>query len=118
MINCVINWIKKRLKHRKVDQTLSNFLLSLIGWFFKLILFVLLIGTLGVEITTFSAILTGLALAIGFAMQGAFSNFAGGVLILVFEPFKVGDLIEVDNFLGFVEVIEIFTTKIVSFQNK
>jgi len=93
IINCFINFFKKHLKKKKTDQTLSRFCLSLLSWFLKIFLFILVLGTLGVEITTFAAILAGLALAIGFAMQGAFANFAGGVLILVFKPFRIGDLI-------------------------
>ncbi len=72
----------------------------------------------GIQNTSFVAIIGAVGLAIGFALQGTLANFAGGVLILIFKPFKVGDLIEAQGFLGVVEEIEIFVTKILTPDNR
>jgi small conductance mechanosensitive channel len=76
------------------------------------------LGTLGVETTSFAAILAAAGLVIGLALQGSLANFAGGVLIMLFKPFKVGDTIQAQGELGTVKTIEIFTTKLKSPDNK
>jgi len=81
-------------------------------------LFIAIAGQIGVETTSFIAVLGALGLAIGMALQGSLGNFAAGVLILTFRPFKVGDLIEAQDNLGFVREISVFVTVIETFQNK
>jgi len=76
------------------------------------------LGTVGVETTSFAAILAAAGLAIGMALQGSLANFAGGVLIMIFKPFKIGDLIEGQGIVGVVKEIEIFTTKLSTPDNK
>jgi small conductance mechanosensitive channel len=101
-----------------MDESLNYFLRNLISWSLKALLIVLILGNLGVETTSFAAILAAAGLAIGMALQGSLANFAGGVLIMIFKPFKIGDLIEAQGEKGKVKSIEIFTTKMISVQNK
>ena len=103
---------------KNYDESLQKFLINLIGWIFKIILILTILGTLGVETTSFAAILAAAGLAIGMALQGSLGNFAGGVLLMIFKPIKIGDLIEAQGELGVVKEIEIFTTKIVTPTNK
>ena len=109
---------KKVMRKRGVDETLQKFLANLLGWILKILLFVSVVAKLGVETTSFAAILAAAGLAIGLALQGSLSNFAGGALIMIFKPFKVGDLIEAQGEIGAVKEIEIFTTKLIGLSNK
>jgi len=118
IIGLIVKTSKKLMQKKGLDVTLQNFLASLIGWALKILLFVTIISQLGIATTSFAAILGATGLAIGLALQGALSNFAGGVLIMIFKPFKIGDLIEAQGVLGVVKEIEIFTTKITSPENK
>jgi len=102
----------------KLDVSLQKFLSNLIGWALKIMLFISVLGQLGVESTSFVAILGAAGLAIGLALQGSLSNFAGGVLIMIFKPFKLGDYIEAQGEKGTVKDIQIFTTKLNSPDNK
>jgi len=118
IIGLIVKASKKLMQKKGLDETLQNFLASLVGWSLKILLFVTVISQLGVATTSFAAILGATGLAIGLALQGALANFAGGVLIMIFKPFKIGDLIEAQGVLGVVKEIEIFTTKITSPENK
>jgi small conductance mechanosensitive channel len=100
------------------DESLQKFLSNLLSWVFKIILIVVVLGTVGVETTSFAAILAAAGLAIGLALQGSLANFAGGVLIMIFKPFKIGDLIEAQGGMGVVKEIEIFTTKLIGLSNR
>tara|TARA_B110000285_G_C15034591_1_gene568552 strand:- start:303 stop:1148 length:846 start_codon:yes stop_codon:yes gene_type:complete len=100
------------------DLTLERFLQSFINISLKGILFVLVITQLGVKSSSLVAIVGAAGLAIGLALQGSLANFAGGVLILIFKPFKVGDWIEAQGVSGTVKDISIFTTKINTFGNQ
>ncbi|SFZ90811.1 small conductance mechanosensitive channel [Flaviramulus basaltis] len=117
--------IKKLLKGtRKVmtkgsyDESLQKFLLNLLNWVLKIVLIIVVLGTVGVETTSFAAIIAAAGLAIGLALQGSLGNFAGGVLIMIFKPIKIGDLIEAQGEIGVVKQIEIFTTKLTGLSNK
>ena len=118
IIKLILKGIKKATKKRQMDETLQKFITNLIGWILKVMLFIAVLGQLGIESTSFIAVLGAAGLAVGLALQGSLANFAGGVLIMLFKPFKVGDLIEGQGELGTVKEIEIFTTKIVTPQNK
>ena len=109
---------KKVMSKSNYEESLQKFLLNLIGWTLKIILIISILGTLGVETTSFAAILAAAGLAIGMALQGSLGNFAGGVLIMIFKPFKIGDLIEAQGEIGVVKEIEIFTTKLTGLSNK
>ena len=100
------------------DISLQKFLLNLVTWGLKIFLIITVISTLGVETTSLAAVIAAAGLAVGLALQGSLSNFAGGVLIMIFKPYKIGDLIEAQGVLGVVKEIEIFTTKMVSPENK
>ncbi|GAB1857878.1 small-conductance mechanosensitive channel MscS [Flavobacteriaceae bacterium MHTCC 0001] len=100
------------------DVSLKKFLLNLIKWSLKILLIISILGTLGIETTSFAAILAAAGLAVGMALQGSLANFAGGVLLMIFKPIKIGDLIEAQGELGVVKEIEIFTTKLTSPTNK
>ncbi|MDP2060393.1 MAG: mechanosensitive ion channel, partial [Flavobacteriaceae bacterium] len=85
---------KKMMIKRELDITLQYFLSSLINISLKVLLFILVVAQLGVQTSSFIAILGAASLAVGLSLQGSLANFAGGVLILIFKPFKVGDFIE------------------------
>lgn len=108
----------KVMSNANYDESLQKFLKNLVGWSLKVLLIIVILGNLGIQTTSFAAILAAAGLAVGLALQGSLSNFAGGVLLMIFKPFKIGDLIEAQGELGVVKEIEIFTTKIVSPQNK
>lgn len=118
LIKKVINGVRKVMFKKDYDESLQKFLLNLIGWILKILLFLAILSQLGVETTSFAAILAAAGLAIGMALQGSLGNFAGGVLLMIFKPIKIGDLIEAQGERGVVKEIEIFTTKIVSPTNK
>lgn len=126
LIYIIGSWIIKKLVGvlRKVmakgsyDESLQRFLMNLVTWALKIFLIITVIGTLGVETTSLAAVIAAAGLAIGLALQGSLGNFAGGVLIMIFKPYKIGDLIEAQGALGVVKEIEIFTTKMVSPENK
>ncbi len=103
---------KKIMRSRNIEPTLSNFLGNLIFWALRVIVFIAVVSKLGVETSSFVAILGAAGLAIGLSLQGSLSNFAGGILIILFKPFKVGDLIDAQGDIGTVEEIQIFSTKI------
>ncbi|GAB7255604.1 mechanosensitive ion channel family protein [Polaribacter sp. OB-PA-B3] len=117
-IKIIINTTTKILKKRNVDVTLEKFLGNLINWVLKILLFITVIAKLGVETASFAAIIAAAGLAVGLALQGSLANFAGGVLIMIFKPMKVGDLIQAQGETGVVKEIEIFTTKLTGLSNR
>lgn len=118
IIKMITKAAKKLMKKRGLEDSLQSFLASLISWVLKIFLFVTVAGQLGVETTTFAAVIAAAGLAVGMALQGSLANFAGGALIMIFKPFKVGDYIEAQGEQGVVKKIEIFTTKINTIDNK
>ncbi len=118
VIKKIMGALRKVMSKSKYDESLQRFLLNLVSWALKILLILVVIGKLGVETTSFAAIIAAAGLAVGLALQGSLSNFAGGVLIMIFKPYRIGDLIEAQGELGVVKEIEIFTTKMVSPENK
>ena len=110
--------IEKALIKKDIAPSLRGFLLSVIRVFLKIVVIISALSMLGVQTTSFIAILGSAGLAIGLALQGSLSNFAGGVLILFLKPFKVGDFIEAQGKSGTVDSINIFVTKIKTPDNK
>lgn len=106
------------LQRRKVEPTLHGFLGSLLGVVLKVLLLVSVAGMIGVETTSFIAVIGAAGLAIGLALQGSLANFAGGVLILLFRPFRVGEYIEAQGVAGTVDQIQIFHTVLKTPDNK
>lgn len=103
---------------REMEPTLSKFLADILIWTLKILLFVTVISRLGVENSSFVAIIGAAGLAIGLSLQGSLSNFAGGVLIIMFKPFKVGDFIEAQDVSGTVKQIQIFVTQLATVDNQ
>jgi small conductance mechanosensitive channel len=118
LIKIVVKTTKNILKKSNADITLQNFLCNLVRWVLKILLFVSVIAQLGIQTTSFAAILAAAGLAIGLALQGSLANFAGGILIMLFKPIKIGDFIEAQGLSGTVKEIEIFTTKLNTSDNK
>lgn len=118
IIKAMMKVLRKAMNKRDYDESLEKFLLNLCNWSLKILLIVVVLGTVGVETTSFAAILAAAGLAIGMALQGSLANFAGGVLIMIFKPIRIGDLIEAQGEIGVVKEIEIFTTKLTGLSNK
>ena len=106
------------LSSRNFEPSLQSFLASMVKILLTVLLLITVIGILGVNITSFAAILAGLAVGIGAALNGTLGNFAGGVMMLIFKPFKIGDLIEAQGHLGNVKEQGVFNTFLLSPENK
>ena len=118
IIRKLYNFVYGILHRRQVEASLSTFVLSLVRIVLYFILIVTVIGILGIETSSFLALFASAGVAIGMALSGTLQNFAGGVLILLLKPFKVGDYIEAQGFAGTVTRIEIFNTIICTPDNK
>jgi small conductance mechanosensitive channel len=118
VIRLVDRGVDRAMQTAKMEPTLQRFLTSLTNVMMKGILFVSVITMIGVETTSIIALLGAAGLAIGLALQGSLANFAGGVLILFFKPFKLGDLIEAQGHLGVVQEIQIFNTILITLDNQ
>jgi len=116
--NLIARFAANLMMKKKVDESLQSFLSSLISVSLKILLLITIAGILGLQTTSFVAIIGAVGLAVGLALQGSLSNFAGGVLILVFKPIKVGDLIESGGQFGEVKEIQIFNTILLTSENK
>ena len=110
--------VKRTMQKRDVDPSLQPFLGGLIGTLLKVMVYITAISMLGVEMTSFVAILGAAGFAIGMALSGTLSNFAGGVMILIFKPFRVGDFIDAQGHMGTVNEIQIFNTILKTPDNK
>lgn len=118
IISMITRGVGKVMKKREIDPSLAPFLLSLIGVSLKVMLLVSVVGMVGIEVTSFVAILGAAGLAVGLALQGTLQNFAGGVIILLLRPFKVGDWIDGAGYSGSVHEIQIFNTILKTPDNK
>lgn len=118
IINKLYNFVSGLLIKRRVDRSLTTFVLSLVRMLLYFILVVTVIGIIGIETSSFIAIFASAGVAIGMALSGTLQNFAGGVLILLLKPYKIGDYIEAQGYAGFVREIQIFHTIICTSDNK
>ncbi|WP_051359816.1 mechanosensitive ion channel family protein [Adhaeribacter aquaticus] len=118
LISKIIKFLDYEMQSRQVDASLRPFLRSLLNISLKILLLILVISQLGMEMTSFFAVLGSAGLAVGLALQGSLSNFAGGILILAVKPFRVGDYIEAQNVGGTVAEINILHTIIKTTENK
>jgi len=118
----VIKWITKAMvrfmKKGNVNESLIPFLKSLMNIMLKLMLVISVMGMVGIQMTSFIAVLGAAGLAVGLALQGTLQNFAGGVMILLFKPYEVGNFIEAQGFMGTVKEIQIFTTVLTTPDNR
>ncbi len=118
LINTLTAKVSSLLQRRQVDPTLHGFIGSLASVVLKVLLLVSVASMIGVETTSFIAVIGAAGLAIGLALQGSLANFAGGVLILLFRPFRVGEWIEAQGIAGTVNSIQIFHTVLKTGDNK
>jgi small conductance mechanosensitive channel len=118
----IINWalklVRKSMDKANLDHSLKPFLEALTKWVLRILLLISVASMVGIETTSFVAMIGTAGLAVGLALQGALGNFAGGVLILILKPFKIGDFVELQGYLGTVKEINIFTTTLTTPQNR
>jgi len=110
LIKRIVKGVSKLMVKQEIDTSLVPFLRTLLAFGLKSLLFISVVSMVGIEMTSFVAILGAAGLAVGLALQGSLSNFAGGVMILIFKPFKIGDYIEGGGHAGTVNEIQIFHT--------
>jgi small conductance mechanosensitive channel len=118
VIRLVVGAIHKVMQTQEVDKTLETFICNLVRTVLMVVVVIAAIGALGVETTSFIAIFGAAGLAVGLALQGSLSNFASGVLIVLFRPYRVGDFIEAAGIAGSVEQVQILTTILKTGDNK
>jgi small conductance mechanosensitive channel len=118
----IIKWLNKKIvktmEARDMEPSLQKFLSSFISVILKVLVLFSVAAMFGIKTTAFIAIFSALAFAVGLALQGNLAHFASGVLILMFKPYKVGDLVELSGHTGVVEEIQVFTTEIITPENK
>ncbi len=118
IIKLVLRAVNKGFEKSQMDELLRPFISSLLGWTLKLLLFISIASMVGIATTSFIAVMGAAGLAVGLALQGTLANFAGGAMILIFKPYKIGELIEAQSHLGVVKEIQIFVTILLSPENK
>lgn len=118
IIKIILKGIDKILSNQKIDDSLKPFLKGIFSALLKVMLVVSVLSMIGIEMTSFIAILGALGLAVGMALSGTLQNFAGSVMLLIFKPFKVGDYIEAQGYTGTVSEIQIFNTILKTLDNR
>ena len=118
IVKTVMKSIKKMMLKSKMDDSLIPFLSGMVGALLKALLIIAVLQMVSVEMTSFIAILGAAGLAVGMALSGTLQNFAGGVMILIFKPFKPGDFIEAQGYMGVVQEIQIFNTLLLTPDNR
>jgi small conductance mechanosensitive channel len=118
IIKLIVKGLGKGLEKSNVEESLKKFFSSFFSVILKILLFISVASMVGIETTSFVAIMGAAGLAVGLALQGSLANFAGGVLILLFKPFRVGDVIDAQGYLGSVSSIQIFNTILKTPDNK
>lgn len=116
--NIIVKVVKKIMRKREIEPTLVLFVGNLIFWALRILVLITVITQLGIGTSSFVAILGAAGLAVGLALQGSLSNFAGGVLIILLKPFRVGDVIEAQGIVGTVKEIKMFSTYLTLPENK
>ena len=118
IVSRISKGFRKLMENRNLDPSLRGFLGSLITIILKILVIISVLSMIGIQMTSFIAILAAAGLAIGLALSGTLQNFAGGVLILILKPFKSGDFIEAQGFMGTVSEIQIFNTILITPDNR
>ena len=118
IVKIIVNSVGRLMEKKNTDPSLRPFLKSLLSSLLKVMVVISVMTIVGIPMTSFIAILAAAGLAIGMALSGTLQNFAGGVMLLMFKPFKVGDFIEAQGFMGTVKEIQIFNTILKTPDNK
>ncbi|HCA08042.1 mechanosensitive ion channel family protein [Chryseobacterium sp.] len=119
LIRMIKKLVEKAFKKRNMEASLQLFLLNIISWGLNILLFIVVVTQLGVQTSAFVAMIGAAGLAVGLALQGSLTNFAGGILILLLKPFKIGDFISVSSGVsGTVNAIDVFHTRLITPQNQ
>ncbi|TCI85669.1 mechanosensitive ion channel family protein [Tenacibaculum sp. M341] len=118
IIRMIMRGVSRLFESKHVDETLRPFLITLIGFALKALLLISIAGIVGIPTASFAALIAAAAFAIGSAFNGSLGHLASGVMLLIFRPFKVGDLIKTNGAFGFVKEISVFVTVIETFQNE
>lgn len=118
VIGWIVGMVRKTMQKRDFDPTITPFLTSLLSVGLKVMLLLSVAGMFGVETTSFIAIFSAMAFAIGMALQGSLGHFASGVMLLIFKPYRVGDLVDLGGQVGVVEEIQVFNTVLKTPDNK
>ncbi|MGI9219952.1 MAG: mechanosensitive ion channel family protein [Woeseiaceae bacterium] len=118
LVGLIVRTLRKVMLTQEIEDTLENFILTLLRMILMVIVFIAAVSALGIQTTSFVAILGAAGLAIGLALQGSLSNFASGVLIVLFKPYRIGDFVEAAGISGVVEEVEILTTVFKTPDNK
>lgn len=118
LIRLVKRWLKQVFRRRQTEATAAQFIANMVSVILTIVLIVSVIGALGINTTSIAALLAAGGMAIGMAMGGAVQNFAGGVMLVIFKPFKVGDLIEAQGYTGVVTELSIVHTRLLTPDNR
>lgn len=118
IVKMVTKLLGKAMDRAGLDQDLQPFLKSLISVILKVLVVITAAGIMGIEMTAFVALIAGAGLAIGMAMQGTLGHFASGVMILIFKPYRVGDLVDIQDQIGHVDEIQVFNTVLTTLDHK
>jgi len=118
VVGIIVRTVRRIMAKREIEDTLENFVLSLMRMVLMVFVIIATVGALGMQTTSFVAVLGAAGLAIGLALQGSLANFASGVLIVLFKPYRVGDWVEAAGIAGTVERVEILTTIFKTGDNK
>ncbi|MDR3326600.1 MAG: mechanosensitive ion channel [Prevotellaceae bacterium] len=118
LIKLLCRLVKKVMERREVDITVANFINNLVKIILQITLFICIIGILGVKTTSLMALIASTGFGIGLALSGTLQNFANGILLLLFKPYKVGDYIETQGVGGTVKAVHIFHTILITTDNK
>jgi len=119
IIGAVLRFVKRRLLSSSMEESLASFLASILGILLKIMLLLSVVGQFGVNTTSFIAIFSALMVGVGMALNGTIGHFASGVMIMIFKPFKVGDIVDIGGgHQGKVEAINAFNTTLMTLDNK
>lgn len=118
LVGIIVRTLRKIMLTQDIEDTLENFILTLLRAILMIIVFIASIGALGIQTTSFIAVLGAAGLAVGLALQGSLANFASGVLIVLFKPYRIGDFVEAAGIAGTVVEVEILTTVFKTGDNK
>ncbi len=118
IVRIIMKAVSRLFETKHVDETLRPFLITLIGFGLKTLVLISIAGIVGIPTASFAALIAAAAFAIGSAFNGSLGHLASGVMLLIFRPFKVGDLIKTNGAFGFVKEISVFVTVIETFQNE